>query len=353
MAYRLSIEEKVKIVLIHGENRTSRETADIFNQRHPGKNLNYSTVTKIIKKFKESGSVENKNKVSHRKTVTGDEETAIDIVLSAVENPRMSLAQRQDIIGVNEHSIRRVLKSNKFKAYKPKFIHTLKERDLNVRLDYSFWFQGEVEENEYFSRNILYSDESTFTSNGTVCSQNCRWWADANPNFKIECRDQYYFKVNVWCGILNDQIVGPVFFRQNLNAQRYLEMLQTFLSDYLDNLPLQVRANMFFQQDGASVHSTLEVRSWLTEVFPNKWIGRYSPHPWPPRSPDLTPLDFFLWGYLKQKVYEKRPFRNVDHLENTIRNCVQTITPQIIRNVHNEMHKRTIQCIENGGAHVE
>lgn len=37
-------------------------------------------------------------------------------------------------------------------------------------------------------------------------------------------------------------------------------------------------------------------------MFPGKWIGTHSSIPWPPRSPDLTCLDYFLWGYLKNKV---------------------------------------------------
>ena len=42
---------------------------------------------------------------------------------------------------------------------------------------------------------------------------------------------------------------------------------------------------------------------FLDATFPNRWIGRDGPTPWPPRSPDITPLDFFLWGYVKDKVF--------------------------------------------------
>lgn len=350
----LSVQDKIEIVLIHGDNySTCRETAEIFNTRHPEKNINYSTVAKILRSFKQSGSVQSKYQVTHRRNVTGNEDNELDIVLSVVENPKMPLSQRQTELNVSDRSIRRVFKRHKFKPYKPQKIHTLKERDLDARLDFAFWFQGGIEDDGNFSQKILYSDESIFTSNGTVSSQNCRWWADENPHFKIECRDQYYFKTNVWCGILNQEIVGPVFFRQTLNSDRYLNMLQTSLMDYLENLSLEVRANMFFQQDGASVHSTLPVRRWLDRVFPNAWIGRYSANPWPARSPDLTPMDFFLWGYLKEKVYIERPFRNIAHLEETITNCIRSVTPQMLRNVHSEMHRRTMRCIENDGGHVE
>ena len=52
----------------------------------------------------------------------------------------------------------------------------------------------------------------------------------------------------------------------------------------------------------------LIVREWFNQNFPRKWIGRNSPLcEFPPRSPDITPLDFYLWGALKEKVYKSRP----------------------------------------------
>ena len=44
----------------------------------------------------------------------------------------------------------------------------------------------------------------------------------------------------------------------------------------------------------------------LNESFPNRWLGRGGPVAWPPRSPDLTPLDYYLWGHMKTLVYETK-----------------------------------------------
>lgn len=84
------------------------------------------------------------------------------------------------------------------------------------------------------TRQILFPDETTFTSNGTVNLQNCQWWSDVNPNFHVETRDQYSFKTNAWCRIYKDIIFGPYFFQNNLNGERYLEFLNNqFLMNYL------------------------------------------------------------------------------------------------------------------------
>ena len=50
---------------------------------------------------------------------------------------------------------------------------------------------------------------------------------------------------------------------------------------------------------------------------------------WPARSPDLTPLDFYLWGYLKSKVYFDKP-ESLEELKNRIRAEIQQIRPQTI-----------------------
>ena len=51
-------------------------------------------------------------------------------------------------------------------------------------------------------------------------------------------------------------------------------------------------------QDGAPPHFSCSVTDVLNERFPDVWIGRGGPIPWPTRRPDLSPLDFFLWGTL-------------------------------------------------------
>ncbi|KAK3881581.1 hypothetical protein Pcinc_013963 [Petrolisthes cinctipes] len=55
--------------------------------------------------------------------------------------------------------------------------------------------------------------------------------------------------------------------------------------------------------DGAPVHFARDTRDFINVMYPDKWIGRGGPIAWPPKSPDLTPLDFYLWGHLKSRVY--------------------------------------------------
>ena len=84
----------------------------------------------------------------------------------------------------------------------------------------------------------------------------------------------------------------------------YIIFIRDILPEMLENVPLQVRQRLWFQHDGTPAHFTLDVREYLNNVFPNRWIGRGGPVQWPPRSPDLTPVDFFILGGMKCLEYE-------------------------------------------------
>jgi hypothetical protein len=71
----------------------------------------------------------------------------------------------------------------------------------------------------------------------------------------------------------------------------------------MENVNLQTRRIMWLQQDGAPVHYHRVVRQFLNEACPNRWIGRRGAINWPAGSADLAPIDFFLRGFVKKKVY--------------------------------------------------
>ena len=65
----------------------------------------------------------------------------------------------------------------------------------------------------------------------------------------------------------------------------------------------------------------------------------------PPRSPDLTVPDFFLWGYLQSKVHASKP-KTIDELKCKIRAEIAAITPEMLANVMQNARKRAAFCIE-------
>ena len=76
----------------------------------------------------------------------------------------------------------------------------------------------------------------------------------------------------------------------------YIIFIRDIFPEMLENVPLQVMQRLWFQHHGAPAHFALDVREYLKNVFRNRWIGRGGLVQWPPRYPDLTAMDFFIWG---------------------------------------------------------
>lgn len=93
-------------------------------------------------------------------------------------------------------------------------------------------------------RCILFLDEATLTSDVTVSSQHCRGRNDTNPHFTVQCRNQHYFKTNVWCGIFKDH-----FFRNTMNSECYLTFLRVDIFDFIDKLPITEELLIWYQDE--------------------------------------------------------------------------------------------------------
>ena len=112
---------------------------------------------------------------------------------------------------------------------------------------------------------------------------------------------------------------------------------------------------LHFQQDGAPPHYHLDVRAHLNAILPGRWIRRASHNDsllllWPPRSPDLTPCDFFLWGYIKDHVYVPPMPRDLPKLRQRIIEAVAAIDRQMLQRVLRELDYRTDICHITKGA---
>lgn len=112
-------------------------------------------------------------------------------------------------------------------------------------------------------------------------------------------------KVTVWCAIWSGGVIGPYFFEneegvtQTVNSHRYSQMIADFFWPEINDMDLE---EMWFQQDGATSHTTRPVLALLQEKFEGRVISRFGDVNWPPRSCDLSPLDFF-YGVMRRIVF--------------------------------------------------
>ncbi|GFW91856.1 transposable element Tc3 transposase [Trichonephila clavipes] len=101
---------------------------------------------------------------------------------------------------------------------------------------------------------------------------------------------------------------------------------------YIKKSSSKKHLELWFQQDGATCHTARATIDLLKDTFGDRLISRFGPVNWPPRSCDLTPLDYFLWGYVKSLVYADKP-QTLDHLEDNIRRVIADIRPQMLEKV--------------------
>lgn len=199
---------------------------------------------------------------------------------------------------------------------------------------------------------MCFTDECTFFLNQHPNTQNTRYWATENPHVYVDTHTQYRQKINVWAGILGNNIIGPFFVNETLTGERYLQLLMEDICPTVDAVADDVHT-VWYQHDGAPGHYYRPVREFLNQTFENSWIGRGGAIQWPPRSPDLSPNDFFLWGYLKNKIYSERPHPNLRSLKDSILATCFEITPQILGNVRKEFQYRLGYCLAVNGNKFE
>lgn len=125
-------------------------------------------------------------------------------------------------------------------------------------------------------------------------------------------------------------------------------MITDFLWPRLDDMDL---TNMWFQQDGATCHTSNATLNLLDEKFDGFVISRRGDINWPPRSCDLTPLDFFLWGYVKSLVYADKP-QTTGALKANITRVVNEIEPEMCQEVIENWTARMRATQRSRGGHL-
>ncbi len=126
------------------------------------------------------------------------------------------------------------------------------------------------------------------------------------------------------------------------------------LSNRLNDVPIAIHNRKWFQQYGAPAHFRTDVRTYLNATFEARWIRRGGPVPWLPRSPDLSSLDYSLWGHLKNLAYET-PLDLDEELVSRISEAAARVReiPGIFERVHQSLHRRCQACIATGGCNFE
>lgn len=289
----------------------------------------------------------------HERVIDLPVQDEIGIMNHIIEDPTLSTRRIGRIFDVPHTKVWRLWKRYGLHPYHYRKVQGLLPRDNFSRIVFCQRSNELLLHDPQLISKILWMDEAQFTRAGIINSKNYHHWSDQNPRLARESSFQYEFSVNMWAGVLNNRLIGPVEIPNRLNGDNYLEFLQTLhYLDCFDDVPLETLRTHWIQHDGAPAHFAARVRQYLNENFPGRWIGRGSPTlAWPARSPDLTPLDFHVWGTLKERVYSK-PVATREHLLQRIQEEAENMRATHV-NLNREIRTRLNVCLENEGGHFE
>ncbi|XP_076305614.1 uncharacterized protein LOC143222676 [Tachypleus tridentatus] len=326
---RLSFEKRKFILKCYWKCENVAEVQRRFRRELQTDPPTRLTITCIRDTFETNGTVQDVHKAG--------------MLENLHRSPRKSIRQTDRETGIPKSSVHRMLKRIHWKSFIPALVHALNEDDLDQRVEFYEWYLVKSAEDAQFPNKIAWSDEATFKLNGLVNRYNCTYWAPQNPYVTVE-QQVNLPGVKVWCGLSAFGVTGPFCFENTVTGFVYLNLLQ---ESVVPRIRGQFRDEEFyFQHDGAPPHYHRNVRAYLDENLPNRWIGRRGSTEFPSRSPDLTPLDFFfLWGYVKDNVYSTKPAAINELRAATERECTQ-ISNEMIREVCKSIYPRYQQCLD-------
>lgn len=353
----LPIDKCTEVVKLYYESYSPITVIRSMKKRYPNEEkLNKMQVHRIVKRFEQTGSVGDTRHANTGRPKSARSAERIEQVRRVIdETPQKSVRKVLGDItnSASASSVYRMLRYDlKLTPYTISIKQHLKDSDISSRLAFAEWMKKRPD----IADITWFSDEAHFYLNSQVNKRNCRYWGTQKPDFCLE-RSLHSDKVTVWAALSSSGIIGPFFFEdengdaETINSERYLELLKTKFVPALRRRGADFKT-VWFQQDGATPHTSREVLTWLEKTFGTQYISYRTDNVWPPHSPDLSPLDFFLWGYLKDRVYNPAP-KTTEELKAAIQHHMREIPLDMCQSVIANFKKRIDVILRQGGRHLE
>ena len=257
-----TLDELTDMHLIYGEAREARR---LYAERFLRRRLpNHVTFQRLDARIRETGVLRTARPDAGRPRSVQTIQFEDTVWQRIEDNPSTSTRAIAKDLNTSNVNVWNVLHEMGMQPFKFQKVQDLSADDFPQHVAFCQWYLHQIVNIPDFHTSVLFTDEATFTREGILNSHNSHVWDFVNTKATRVARQKHRFTINVWTGIVHDHPIGP---------------------HILPN-----------QHDGAPAHFALDVREYLDNVFPNRWIGRGGPVQWPPRSPDLTPMDFFIWG---------------------------------------------------------
>ena len=337
-----------------------------------------------------------KGHVGRKKSAT-TEEVKEKLKDAIAENPMLSLRKSSDLLNISHASVRNILKKElKWIPYKISVVHKIPPQAIQMRFKFAKEVLKLIENKELDWRKVWFTDEAHVHLEGFVNKQNMRFWGSQRPSQSIEV-PLHSKKVTVWAAISAQGIIGPFFFdelqsemdqatalaeadedteideratvsrnkqpkkkKPTVDSYNYRHLLEEHFFPEAHAFEVDAQHGFYFMQDGAKPHRTLPVFSSIEAAFDENVIAYEYPKKmnkgidWPSYSCDLNPCDFYLWGYMKDKLFaNSAKLPSLDELKVRIREKISEIDSETCVRVMENFVKRLKLVKETKGHHFE
>jgi hypothetical protein len=325
------------------------EASRRFKKKYPGMQAPQPVeISRWKEKLWSTGSIHGIKQGRGRKPEATSSEKSEEVFEALKSDPLTSIRQISMETNTSKSSVHRIIKKSGYRPWKVESVQELYDGDDDRRLEFCSFVMEKLETDDSFHHKILFSDEAMFHLDGTVNKHNLHYYSIENPHMGFP-QSVKTKGLTVWAMIGYNGLCALDISHETMNGARYLSILEDKVYPYLCH-----RKQLIFQQDGAPAHFQRSVREFLDEKLPKRWLGRRgSLCEFPPRSPDLTACDYWLWGYVKNRVYAQGKFSSLQHLEAVVRSEMEAIPKKMFQNSVDNFKCRCIACIENQGYYFE
>jgi inhibitor of nuclear factor kappa-B kinase subunit alpha len=309
------------------------------------------TIQRIADRFLKTGSVSDSPRSGRPSTsegVTEEVSSALECLSHAHELGHASTRAISAVTGIPPSTVYKIMRVKMaLFPFKLQLLQAIPSDEFPRRKEFAEWLLSQPE----LIDNVLWSDEAIFTLDGYVNTHNCVVWGTQKPE-TVLTHQLHSPKLSVWMGFTSHFRLLPFFFTDTINGAAYLDMLKTHVRPQLAKK--RKLSTTIFMQDGAPSHIAKDVKQFLLQTFgESRVISRHFPHFWPAYSPDVNPLDFFFWGYVRHEVSNAGVAENLDILKERITAVIDGLPQQQLQNAVYNVLDRCILLVQQEGKHIQ
>ena len=347
MSDPITVEEKVYLMSWAVAYNNCEQSRRLFRKKYNKDAPPISTVKYWKAKFIETGSLVTDRQRAGRPRSASNDENKENVCAAVRENPSTSVRVIAAELNMSIGSVHNILKEENFHPFKPVSCQLLFDGDTDRRMQFCEVVRDLLNHDPAFMRKLKFSDECVFSLQSRVNQHNVHHWETENPHIRIG-RSNKTPTLTVWACVGYGGIVDFDISPATMNSERYCDIIN---NKVIPHFTAGHHEQWIYQHDGAPSHFSVNARQLLDGSLPGRWYGRRGAVEWPPRSPDLTVCDFWLWAYLRSKVYNPpgRVFPNLTSLQETLQVELSRIPLSMFRRAINDFPRRIHRCLEAEG----